>query len=1074
MRYSIETSAGELDVYYDLDISLNYQISDILDLNSRSTSWSKTIKVPGTDKNNLFFKNIYDVNVDAEYGFNARQYIPAKIRVAGDVVFDGFMQLLNIQETNKDIEYEVSFVGLIGTLFGNLGDYTFGNLDLSEYDHQRTRQNVMASWEGSIWKNGTLKVGEPGEGYVYPHIYYGGHKWKMNELFLEDMYPAFYVKTIWDKVLESAGFTYTSKFLNSETFTNLIIPFNGDKLQMDGTSCTGSGGYTVEDFDTTVGSGDGAVAPISSTNLYTPLLVDPTDNKAYWTYHNWGWNYNSGVAKYHSALNIQQGTIGGVTLKDTIPQLSDYDLGDFNGFLIAEDGSYDIDIDLTLCPLISNDKMIAGDINTLEWKEGSCQYRYQLIAIKPDGTSQVLDSSNNHGGQGTWGVIDFNLGTGNRTANWNWVGGNMGQGVVYEDITLPVTLESTNVFLPKGTKVVIRIGQNMPKSVKFKGTIASGTEDKTFALSMLIKGRNITNTTLNSVAKIKKSDNSVNVTACVSANQVMNQNVKLKDYLLDIIKMFNLVISDNPNKENDLIIEPYDDWFETKPKVIDWSPELDEDATVKLIPMSELDFNRYRYSYTPDDDFLNSEYTTESNELIYGEYSNQVPNSYQDAINEITVKYAPTPVGEAEDGSGTLGWVIPIFATYEDDEYVPYKAKTRILFWNGKTPIGKNIRFNNSVDDKIANSTDYDLIDEVPVASMWNNVLSPTETLEWGRSFKHYFDTNLFPNGTLFELYHKNTLNNIIDPNSMIMECDILLTPKDMAEFDFRSLIYARGCYWRVNEIKNYNPINSDKTTRVVLYKVIDVNIIDKLQIEIPTTNKGCKKAITVKKGNLWWYQNEDGSAVNEDCCLTLGGQYGSKGCLATPIWSPPLGPILNPAPFPGPFPGNTPPYTPTGSIFPEIKPGTKKPIGGPFTFPITEKAGPFVKSKDRTKNNGIYVKNGGYGNVYQEGSSNSLVLGNYNTLENTAKNNIVLGNGIIANEEGSIYLQNAKIDKEGQIRRTGVTIIDGGEDTIFPFNKTNPTEIIDGTIDAVRNIGASSWSRPIIDGNPYTDFVQE
>jgi len=45
----------KLDLYEDVDIPLNYSIIDVRDPDKRKTSWSKTIKVPGTKNNNRIY-----------------------------------------------------------------------------------------------------------------------------------------------------------------------------------------------------------------------------------------------------------------------------------------------------------------------------------------------------------------------------------------------------------------------------------------------------------------------------------------------------------------------------------------------------------------------------------------------------------------------------------------------------------------------------------------------------------------------------------------------------------------------------------------------------------------------------------------------------------------------------------------------------------------------------------------------------------------------------------------------------------------------------------------------------------
>ena len=63
-QFKIYANQTLLDTYEDFSVSFNYQIADIIDISTRTTSFSKTIVIPGTATNNQFFQNIFDLNVD--------------------------------------------------------------------------------------------------------------------------------------------------------------------------------------------------------------------------------------------------------------------------------------------------------------------------------------------------------------------------------------------------------------------------------------------------------------------------------------------------------------------------------------------------------------------------------------------------------------------------------------------------------------------------------------------------------------------------------------------------------------------------------------------------------------------------------------------------------------------------------------------------------------------------------------------------------------------------------------------------------------------------------------------------
>ena len=124
-----------------------------------------------------------------------------------------------------------------------IGDQFLTDDDYSELNHIWNKENIMQSWTASY-----------SNGYYYPLIDYG-QDWDLNEINgwsqiyntqvrVGDMFPATSVKYIWDKIFSNAGYTYNSKFLNTDIFKNLYIPFNKAAINRD--SITQSAGrFTV-------------------------------------------------------------------------------------------------------------------------------------------------------------------------------------------------------------------------------------------------------------------------------------------------------------------------------------------------------------------------------------------------------------------------------------------------------------------------------------------------------------------------------------------------------------------------------------------------------------------------------------------------------------------------------------------------------------------------------------------------------------------------------------------------------------------------------------------------------------
>jgi hypothetical protein len=118
--------------------------------------------------------------------------------------------------------YNCIVYGETSDLFFSISNDKLTDLDLSEFDHDWSGNNIQDSWTAT-----------KGIGYVYPMIDYGTNQDIMKARWdVIDFYPAIYVKQYIDKIFASAGYTYTSAFFNSDFFKSLIIPFNKESLKL--------------------------------------------------------------------------------------------------------------------------------------------------------------------------------------------------------------------------------------------------------------------------------------------------------------------------------------------------------------------------------------------------------------------------------------------------------------------------------------------------------------------------------------------------------------------------------------------------------------------------------------------------------------------------------------------------------------------------------------------------------------------------------------------------------------------------------------------------------------------------
>lgn len=152
-QFKIYVNETLLDTYEDFSVSFNYQIADIIDISTRTTSFSKTIVIPGTANNNQFFQNIFDLNVDiSNTSYNPKMSLPCTITIGDIEIFSGNFELLTINKNQKLVDYEVVVTGILRNLFYNMADFYLTDLDFSQYNHIRSIDTIRNSWIYQIKK----------------------------------------------------------------------------------------------------------------------------------------------------------------------------------------------------------------------------------------------------------------------------------------------------------------------------------------------------------------------------------------------------------------------------------------------------------------------------------------------------------------------------------------------------------------------------------------------------------------------------------------------------------------------------------------------------------------------------------------------------------------------------------------------------------------------------------------------------------------------------------------------------------------------------------------------------------
>ena len=351
--------------------------------------------------------------------------------------------------------------------------------------------------------------------------------------------------------------------------------------------------------------------------------------------------------------------------------------------------------------------------------------------------------------------------------------------------------------------------------VNFNQTITvNSTQDISVAVvrpssGLLADTIDIDNSTILFENTLALQDVPINLGEPIVINDVIPRGIFQKDFFTSILKMFNLLVTEDKFKEKHLVIEPYVDFYTGER--IDWSDKIDRSKPIRLKPMSEANARYYELKWKQDNDFYNEDYRKKYNEG-YGDRIFDNGLDFAKDKETVDVIFAPSPL------YGTTGEdkIFPAIYKKSDNntkedqiEHVirimQVKKITGVASWdilNGVSVLGSN--------------TDY------LYAGHFDDPDAPNADLNFGATKELYFELvsgNLSNN--LFNVYYSPYLSEITDKDSRLLTAQFKLTDLDIFNLDFAKFIYIDGALYRLSKVVDYTPASND-TTKVELLRVIN------------------------------------------------------------------------------------------------------------------------------------------------------------------------------------------------------------------------------------------------------------
>jgi hypothetical protein len=785
MIYELFLEGQLVDIRQDLGMQLSYNIDDVNKYGSRDTSFSKTIVLPGTAKNNKILGFVGELGSNNPYlpgnenigvNFNVAQTTKAELRANGLLLLKGVFRLTGIVKDRDMIEYEGNLFGELGGFIAAIGADKLEDLNFSEYNHTYTRDNIVNSWDGKTIINVSAGFAD-----------FSGLKFIVIESTFDYNFKIGSQIIVTDAVILSNNKTYTvvSYFIDTINSISYIgvaesVTFSGaDNINIEFTRDAGTGYYY----------------PLIDYGTYSTPEKNPGRVKRDYDYRT-----------FRPALFVKE-YIDKIFLPTGYTYESSFFDSDFFKKLIVPGNTKE------LIKIATN--VLTATRNT----SGTIYTGLNFNSFNFD--SKIGNNFTMSGG----GQVFTYIGTENISVNGILLINGLLKSFFtntewYISIFKNNSLVITQNYPPPNVDTNIKLDINFSTSLSQNDTISViiGVIDEQcdpFTCYNTLYLENILSTlTLDSTNPVAipvfLNDN-------IEIKYSIPRNILQKDFFVWIMKMFNLYITEDKVKEKHLLIEPYVDYYDLSESK-DWTYKVARDKAWNIKPMGMLNGRFFEYKYKDDNDFYNEGYKKKYN-IPYG--SRLEDTSFQFAKDKQTIEigFSPSVLIQYDGTDKVVTAIYKKSSGNAVDQEERMDSNIRIMMAKKMTGVASWFIRNNDATPASANLGAA--LTAYGYAGHFDDPVNPTKDINFGAASEIYFNTLTYPSTNLFNDYWSGYIAEIADKDSKLLTCYVYLTDLDIAQLDFSKPVFIDGVLWRINKVMDFDA-TSGELTKVELLKVIN------------------------------------------------------------------------------------------------------------------------------------------------------------------------------------------------------------------------------------------------------------
>jgi hypothetical protein len=266
---------------------------------------SQEFALPGTDINNRFFNNLFDLGTTPAIGLT--HTVPCQVLVDGEAVYTGKLYINNIvTDQYNDVIYNCAVVNETVDFRTQIDTRALSDLNWSAYNHTSSWTAISQSWNDQLLNGDILyplvHYGKDPNYSASANIEFGGGTFQIDNINYplrpQDLKPAIRAKAVLDTIFNTVNYKYTSSFLNSAYFNSVYLLTTANEFK--GPAINNYVSQSLYAYRATT------TQSVAMDGTYYPVEYNAE------VYDNGG-NYDSGLYKYTADLT------GAYTINVSIP-----------------------------------------------------------------------------------------------------------------------------------------------------------------------------------------------------------------------------------------------------------------------------------------------------------------------------------------------------------------------------------------------------------------------------------------------------------------------------------------------------------------------------------------------------------------------------------------------------------------------------------------------------------------------------------------------------------------------------------------------------------------------------------